>query len=142
VEALRREAAFHLRRVSSIYLTEPEGFVSANWFYNLVVEVETARSPWEVLAVLQRLERCAGRKRTGVVSDRTLDLDLLLYGDLVLQSKTLALPHPRLHERRFVLAPLTEINPSGKHPVIEESFATLLARLPKRPEVKRLASLK
>ncbi len=139
LKALQEKEGFHLRRWSSVYLTEPVGFVSKNWFYNLVVELETAYSPWEVLLVLLTIELQAGRRRTGALADRTLDLDLLLYGDLILETDFLALPHPALDKRRFVLTPLTELIPSGKHPITKESFQNLLARLPQRPEVKKLS---
>jgi len=104
-----------------------------------VVELETAYSPWEVLLVLLTIELQAGRQRAETLADRTLDLDLLLYGDLILETDFLSLPHPALDKRRFVLTPLTELNPSGKHPITKESFRDLLARLPRRPEVKKLS---
>ncbi len=141
VTALKQVPAFHIRRCSSVYVTEPVGFVSENWFYNLVVELDTACSPWEVFLILLKIEFQNGRKKKGVLSDRTLDLDLLLYEDFVLTTRVLSIPHPALDKRRFVLAPLTELNPLGKHPVIKKSFAELLVCLPDQSKVKKLGLL-
>ncbi len=142
IKALGEKAGFFLRRVSSIYLTEPVGFSSDKWFYNLVIEIETSFSPWEVFLILRALEKKAGRERRGKISDRTLDLDLLLYEDLVLKTDLLTIPHPRLHQRRFVMVPLVEINPLGRHPLMGQQFKTLLAQITDNSQVKRVARLK
>jgi 2-amino-4-hydroxy-6-hydroxymethyldihydropteridine diphosphokinase len=104
----------HATRVlerSSLYRTAPVGFADQPDFVNAVVMVETALAPLDLLAELLGIERRHGRVREFLNAPRTLDLDVLLYGDLVLRESGLALPHPRMHERAFVLMPLAEIAP-------------------------------
>lgn len=110
--------------LSSPYLTKPQGMHSPNWFVNSVGLVETALAPGELLEAMLNIETGLGRKRTndskdsaGVPEDRTVDLDLLFYGDQVCPDPKLTLPHPALTERLFVLAPLAEIAPGHLHPV-------------------------
>src|SRR5688572_5767559 len=103
---------------SSVYETEPVGGPAQGADVNAVVQAETSLRPEEVLAACLDAERDAGRVRSVANAPRTLDLDLLLYGDAVLRSAGLAVPHPRLHERRFVLVPLAEIAPEARHPVL------------------------
>jgi 2-amino-4-hydroxy-6-hydroxymethyldihydropteridine diphosphokinase len=105
--------------------TEPWGFESANRFLNsaCIVQAEDQgrtgeELAWEMISVLQGIEADFGRVRTGVYTDRALDLDILFLGDLVMNGPELTLPHPRLHERDFVLIPLLEICPDRKHPVL------------------------
>jgi 2-amino-4-hydroxy-6-hydroxymethyldihydropteridine diphosphokinase len=100
-----------LRRWSPVYLSPPQGFVSQNWFLNLVAEIKTSLSPWALLFYLWRIEFSCGRKRKGGLSDRTLDLDLIFYDHLVVESPVLRLPHPRFSERDFVLKPLLDLIP-------------------------------
>jgi len=106
------------------------GFSSPNWFWNLVCEIKTSFSPPALLLQFWQIEFSLGRKRTGKLSDRTLDLDLLLYEDLVLKGEILCLPHPRLHERAFVLGPLQELIPHEKHPILGVSISSLWEGLP------------
>jgi 2-amino-4-hydroxy-6-hydroxymethyldihydropteridine diphosphokinase len=101
-----------LRRRSSCYRSAPVQ-ASGPDFVNAVVEVETALSPHELMARLQAIERTHGRERSYRNAPRTLDLDLLLYGDRCVETPALTVPHPRLHERAFVLAPLAELWPDG-----------------------------
>jgi 2-amino-4-hydroxy-6-hydroxymethyldihydropteridine diphosphokinase len=103
---------------SSLYSTAPVGFAEQPRFLNAVVELETARSPRELLAGLLAIERECGRDRTAGIANgpRTLDLDVLLYGDLVLSEYDLEIPHPRLAQRAFVLVPLCEIAPAVHNP--------------------------
>ncbi|MDR1814210.1 MAG: 2-amino-4-hydroxy-6-hydroxymethyldihydropteridine diphosphokinase [Tannerella sp.] len=98
--------------VSNIYETEPQGFVSSEKFLNAAVKVETELSPQELLKETQRIERDSGRKTKstgGKYSDRIIDIDILLYNDLKINTKELTIPHPRMYERDFVMKPLQEI---------------------------------
>ena len=98
--------------VSPVYETEPVGGPEGQGPYlNLVVQLETERSPHELLALAQRLEAAAGRVRTVRHGPRTLDVDVLLVGDLAVDDESLTVPHPRMHERAFVLAPLADLAP-------------------------------
>ncbi len=97
--------------ISSLYETEPVGYREQPWFYNAVVALATALTPGELLTALRTLEREAGRERPFPNAPRTLDLDLLLYGEEIVAREELTVPHPRMHERAFVLVPLLEIAP-------------------------------
>jgi len=106
--------------LSAFYTTEPWGFSSKNTFLNAALCVETSLPPQEVLQITQEIEQEMGRthKSTrGVYADRVVDIDLLLYGDLILETPTLKLPHPLMQERRFVMEPLAEIAPNMVHPI-------------------------
>jgi len=117
---------------SSLYCTVPVGSVDQPPFVNAAVLLETALDPEGLLEFLLATERCYGRDRMREVpkGPRTLDLDLLMMDDLVLQTPLLTLPHPALAERRFALAPLAEIVPELRHPVLNKTMAELLAALP------------
>ncbi len=121
---------------SSLYRTEPVGFAEQPAFLNAVVALETEMGPVDLLAVLLGVERQFGRDRTEGTKNgpRTLDLDLLLYGELVMAMDGLTVPHPRLAERRFVLAPLAEIAGQMVHPVLRKTMAELLCELPEGGE--------
>jgi len=118
VGRLKEHPAVRVLRCSSLYRTEPLGRRDQDWFVNGVVLCETDLEPEELLAVLQDIEKSCGRVRRERWGPRTLDLDLLCFGRVVLDTERLTLPHPRLHERRFVLVPLLEIVPHWKHPVL------------------------
>ena len=105
-----------LRCTSSIYETEPVDHTDQGWFLNCVAEVSTTLDPVALLRKLQKIESQLGRERTIPKGPRTIDIDILLYGDLVLASDVLTLPHPRIFERRFVLEPLHEIAPALRLP--------------------------
>ena len=129
-----REAIAHLSpqvtvtRESPVYETEPWGMQDQPRFLNMVVEGETALEPHALLDFLKRLERELGRTEGVRYGPRVIDLDILLYDDLVLSRDDLKIPHPRLAERRFVLVPLAAIAPDLLHPIEGVSIRALLAR--------------
>jgi 2-amino-4-hydroxy-6-hydroxymethyldihydropteridine diphosphokinase len=126
-------------RLSSIYETEPVDLREQPRFLNMVAEIERGElfSSEQALARLLRIEYALGRRRATRRGPRTIDLDLLLYGDEHRATEFLTLPHPRLHERRFVLTPLAELAPDILHPTLHKTFSQLLAETDDRAEVRR-----
>ena len=120
------------------YLSEPVPASDQPWFVNGVAEVATEMPPEELLARLLALEAQYGRERGTRDAARTLDLDLLDYDGRKCSTPDLVLPHPRLHERRFVLAPLCDIVPDWRHPRLGLTAAELLAGLPPGQPIRRL----
>lgn len=136
VEGLR-EAGVRAVRQSSLYVTEPVGGVDQRLFFNGVLEAETGCLPLELLRKVQQVEWALGRRRLVRQGPRAIDIDILFYGASVVRLPELAIPHPRLAERRFVLIPLNEIAPSLRHPLLNLSVAELLAATPDRSIVRR-----
>ncbi len=132
VEILGHLKGFRLLATSSLYRTEPIGYTNQPWFINGVVLGETVLSPQDLLKALLGVERTFGRVRTVRWGPRPLDLDIIFYGNLVMDSKDLVIPHPRAHERRFVLEPASEVFPDYVHPVLGVSVRELLHQ----PEVQ------
>ncbi|HEX8150019.1 MAG TPA: 2-amino-4-hydroxy-6-hydroxymethyldihydropteridine diphosphokinase [Pyrinomonadaceae bacterium] len=132
------EAGLSVARLSSAYETEPDGVEEEQpAFLNMVAELgRPLPEPEGLLRLLLDIERSLGRRRPRPLAPRTLDLDLLLYGDESRDTELLTLPHPRLHLRRFVLAPLAELIPDARHPALDKTFARLLAATPERPYVR------
>ncbi len=118
-----------LRRVSSLYETEPIGFREQGWFLNLVAEFETELFPKQLLRRMQKIELGLGRRRRIANGPRTIDIDILLYGNTVMKTEELEIPHPRYRERRFTLAPLAELNPGLRDPVTRKTMAEMLVGL-------------
>ncbi|MCL5957806.1 MAG: 2-amino-4-hydroxy-6-hydroxymethyldihydropteridine diphosphokinase [Chloroflexi bacterium] len=122
--------------LSSIYETEPVGFVDQPWFLNAVCRVETNLGPHDLLRAIKRVEKEAGREPSFRWGPRTIDIDILLYDGICLSEADLEIPHPRLVEREFVLAPLREIAGDLVHPATKERIADLAARAARTPEVR------
>jgi 2-amino-4-hydroxy-6-hydroxymethyldihydropteridine diphosphokinase len=118
-----------IERVSSLYETEPVGFLDQPPFLNAVVSLTTNLTPLELLRELQRIEQEHGRNRTFINAPRTLDLDLLIYDDVMMETPELTLPHPRMHERAFVLVPFVEIAPDVTIPGLWKASSELLTAL-------------
>ena len=112
-------------KVSSLYKTEPLGYKEQGWFLNCAIEVETGLKPDDLLKFLLWIEKRLGRVRTIKNGPRTIDLDILFYGEKIINKNNLIVPHPRLHERLFVLEPLNEICQSLIHPVLKKSIKKL-----------------
>ncbi|MEQ1832672.1 MAG: 2-amino-4-hydroxy-6-hydroxymethyldihydropteridine diphosphokinase [Candidatus Eisenbacteria bacterium] len=123
-------------RASSLYDTEPVGVEDQPHFLNAVAQLETQLTPRQLLWNLMLIERRLGRVRTQRWGPRTIDLDLLLYEDTVIEDDDFQLPHPELAKRSFVLVPLVELEPMLTHPVTGETMLALLQRLGARPLVK------
>lgn len=131
LEAVRRLSSvsgIKVLRRSSLYRTEPVGLAEQGWFVNTVVELRTALTPHELLKTLQEVEAGMGRVRGPKWGPRVIDLDILLYGQEVIQDKDLMIPHPLLHKRRFVLEPLCEIASYAIHPAFGVSVRGLMDR--------------
>jgi len=118
-----------IEAVSSVYETDPVGVTEQPAFLNAAVRMRTELEPRPLLAALHSIETEFGRVRTTVNGQRTLDLDLLFYDDVVLNSVEVVLPHPRLHERAFVLVPLSDIAPNLLHPTVEVRVRELLSTI-------------
>lgn len=126
--------------VSSIYETEPVGRENQPNFINCVTKIETGLSPYELLLSLQSVENKLGRKHTQKWGPRIIDLDILFYDDLIVDSGGLTIPHPRAHLRRFVLEPLSEIAPDFVHPALKVSVSKLLEGLEDPKSVVKIGS--
>ena len=135
-QRLGQVRGIRLLRLSSPYRTEPVGLDTDHWFINAVGEVTTTLSPMELLAVMLAIETEMGRDRT-LTQDRPVDLDLLYYGDLMIQSPTLTVPHPHLADRLFVLAPLAEVAPELVHPLLGRTSLELCRQLRAQAGVER-----
>ena len=132
------EASFVVNKLSGIYETEPVEIETSERFLNMVAEIHvTSVSPTQMMARLLRIEYLLGRKDKSVNKPRTVDLDILFFGDTQLDSEFLVLPHPRLHLRRFVLKPLSKIAPNFVHPVFQKEIGDIFAECEDTSEVKR-----
>ncbi|MFQ5415686.1 MAG: 2-amino-4-hydroxy-6-hydroxymethyldihydropteridine diphosphokinase [Myxococcota bacterium] len=137
LRALGREPEIEVAAVSRIYETDPVGPAPQRPYLNAAARIETSLAPVALLAVLLRLEADEGRQRSGRRNEaRTLDLDLLLYGDRCVEEPGLTVPHPRLHRRAFVLEPLREVAGNRVHPRLGETI-DVLARRVRDPEAVR-----
>lgn len=123
---------------SAIYETEPWGFESDDLFWNQALEISTHLSPAEVLKQTQQIENGLGRiRKEQQYSSRVIDIDILFYGALILNSPDLTIPHPRIQERRFALVPMCDIAPELSHPVLKKSIRLLLAECTDKLKVEQ-----
>jgi len=124
--------------VSSFYETEPVEFTAQPWFLNCVVKLSTEKMPKQLLAGILDVEQRMGRRRTQKKGPRTIDVDILLFGNSIIETKGLTVPHPAMHERRFVLEPLAEIAPDVRHPAFKRTIRELRDALPPGQAVRKL----
>ena len=133
----RLAAAGRVVEVSSFYETEPVEFIEQPWFLNRVLALETDQNPQELMATVLRIEEEMGRRRVQNKGPRSIDIDILLFDDVVVDSKDLTIPHPAMHQRRFVLEPLAEIVPEAFHPWLNKTIRELRDALPSEPVVRK-----
>ena len=126
LEALNA-AGIAVTRTSSLYETEPQDLLHQPWFLNLVAECQTELFPLQLLRRVKKIEAEMGRTRSIAKGPRTIDIDILFYGSFIVQTPELTIPHPRLGERRFVLAPMAELAPDLRDPVTRRTMRDLLA---------------
>jgi 2-amino-4-hydroxy-6-hydroxymethyldihydropteridine diphosphokinase len=126
-----------ITHVSSFYETEPVEFTDQPWFLNAALALETNLTPHELMHSILQIEREMGRERLQKKGPRTIDIDILLFGDTILNSAEVTIPHPAMHQRRFVLEPLSEIAPEARHPVLNKTVRELLDTQPQGPAVRR-----
>ena len=127
-------------RVSSFYETEPVERAAQPWFVNCAVELKTEKMPRQLIAAILKLEENMGRKRTQDKGPRNIDIDILLFGKSIIHTKGLTVPHPAMHQRRFVLVPLAEIAPDERHPVLKRTIRELRDALPAGQAVNKMPS--
>jgi 2-amino-4-hydroxy-6-hydroxymethyldihydropteridine diphosphokinase len=131
-------ASVRVKKVSSIYETQPVDYLEQAWFLNCVVEAETQLPPHDLLRALRGIETAMGSKKEFPKGPRLIDVDVLLYGDEIVDTPELQIPHPRMTQRRFVLVPLVEIAPKLRHRSWQASVEELLQWAPDKSEVNRL----
>lgn len=124
---------------SSFFHTKPIGYAAQDWFVNGVIKIETDLEPFDLFRRLKAIEVKLGRKTTFAGGPRVIDLDLLFFDDRRLETEELQVPHPRLHERQFVLIPLSEIDPNFIHPVLKKTAGELLKEIKEDQGVERLS---
>jgi 2-amino-4-hydroxy-6-hydroxymethyldihydropteridine diphosphokinase len=139
-EAIRKLADLgNVVAASSFYETEPVELTAQPWFLNCAVKLDTEKMPRQLISAILGLEQSMGRQRKQKKGPRIIDIDILLFGSSVIEVPSLTVPHPKLHERRFVLEPLAEIAPDARHPVFKRSMRELRDALPPGQTVKKLA---
>lgn len=135
--AIERLSEFgKVEKISSVYETEPVEFAAQPWFLNCVVKLGTEKMPRQLLTAILNIERSMGRNRIQRKGPRIIDIDILLFGSSVIDAQGLTIPHPSMHERRFVLAPLAEIAPDERHPIFKRTIREMLEALPAGQSVR------
>ncbi len=130
IAALIKPGLSLLRKQSPFYSTEPVDYKKQDWFINVVIKIQSVFDPYQLLSEIKSIQQDAGRISDPVrYGPRVLDLDILLYDDLVINSSGLVIPHPRMHKRRFVLKPICDIDPKVVHPVLKKDMRHLLDNL-------------
>jgi 2-amino-4-hydroxy-6-hydroxymethyldihydropteridine diphosphokinase len=124
--------------VSAFYETEPMEVTAQPWFLNCAAKLDTEKMPRQLIAAILNVEQSMGRQRKQPKGPRTIDIDILLFGSSVLNMHGLTAPHPRMHDRRFVLEPLAEIAPEVRHPVFKRTVRELRDALPGGQTVRRV----
>ncbi len=124
--------------ISSIYETEPVEFTAQPWFLNCVAKLDTEKMPKQLLTAILKIEQSMGRRRQQKKGPRIIDIDILLFGNSTIEAEGLTIPHPSLHERRFVLEPLVEIESGLRHPILKRTVRELLAELPAGQAVRKI----
>jgi len=132
------DIAGRLLAVSALYETHPVEVLDQPWFLNCVAAIETGKTPRELLQLALQIEAAMGRLRMSNKGPRNIDIDVVLFGDRVVDEPGLRIPHPALQQRRFVLEPLVEIAPEVRHPELGRTARELLAELPVGQTVRRL----
>jgi 2-amino-4-hydroxy-6-hydroxymethyldihydropteridine diphosphokinase len=141
-DAIRRlEATGRVVAISSLYETEPMEVTDQPWFLNCAIALETDRTPEQLMADILSIENHMGRKRIQKKGPRSIDVDILLYADVVIDSADLTIPHPAMQQRRFVLAPLAEIAAEAWHPVLRRRVRELLEALPAGQAIRKTEKL-
>ena len=135
IDKINQLPGCHVSAVSAIFKTEPVGVTGQPWYANCVVELSTTQAPSQLLKGLLSVESDMGRIRKKRWEARIVDLDILLFGQEIIESDNLIIPHPLLHKRRFVLEPLYQLAPDLVHPVLKLTMNQLLNKLPKGPSV-------
>ena len=142
-EAIRRLGTMgKVAKVSAFYETEPVEYPAQPWFLNCALQLETEKMPRQLLKAILGVEQGMGRRRMRKKGPRNIDIDILLFGSSVLDTAELVIPHPAMHERRFVLEPLAEIAPDARHPVFKRTIRELRDALPPGQAVKHPDALK
>lgn len=127
-----------IRKKSSVYETAAWGKTDQEPFYNQVIELETSLNPLQVLSELLAIEEKMGRKRIDPWGERIIDADILFYGDEIIETRDLIVPHPQLTYRRFTLIPLNEIAPDLRHPIFQKKVSELLDECPDKLSVEKI----
>ena len=135
IEKISKECI--VKRKSSLYESEPIGFRRQPWFLNCAIEIETMKNRTKLFQFLKSIETLMGRENTRKNGPRLIDLDILFFNDEVIKERNLLIPHPRLHERRFVLEPMHELSPQWVHPLFKQTISELRSSLGKDQKIRK-----